>query len=331
MNDDFRTRLPVKEFPFALTHEDKLLCLGSCFAEHISQKLTYYKFQSLLNPFGIQYNPVSLSRSLIALLEEKRYTENDIFQHNHLWHSFDHHSHFSGTDPKQTLDTINEATRQGTAFLQRADFIILSLGSSFVYENKASEQVVANCHKLPGHLFHRRLLPLEEIQKYLDDTIKRISAHFPNIQFLLTVSPVRHIKDGLIDNQRSKSRLLLAAEWLCHHHKLVHYFPSYELLMDDLRDYRFYGEDLIHPSNMAINYIWKYFCQAFMEDSTLTLIAAVEKIKTAAAHRPFVPESQQHQQFLKKQLNSIQELESSYSFLDFKVEKQYFRQQIIEK
>ena len=328
---DFRTILPPPDFDFSLTHQDIILSMGSCFAEHIGQRMANYKFASILNPFGIMYNPVSISTALHHLLSGKDYQASDLFFHQELWHSFDHHGAFSNADQELMLSQINENVKRVGAMLKKMTCLIVTLGTANVYVHKNSDRVVANCHKLPGQDFYRKMLSPEDIVAQLGGVLSQIKKLSPKLNVLLTVSPVRHIRDGLVENNQSKARLLLAVEKMVGVYDWVHYFPAYELIIDDLRDYRFFNNDLVHPSDMAIDYVWEYFANAFFPVETKELNKSIEKIIRASQHRPFHAESSAHQIFLQKQLLQISGLEKAFPSLNFEKERHIFETQFISK
>ncbi|MEM1320947.1 MAG: GSCFA domain-containing protein [Bacteroidota bacterium] len=325
MNPTFRSLLPLHPLPFSVGHSDKILCMGSCFAQHIGRRLQAAKFDLRLNPFGILYNPASLQQGLRRLTTQQPFGHQDLFEHQGQWHSFAHHSHFSALSAEAALEKINDAYEQGQQQLQSAQLLILTWGSARVFRHLASYQIVGNCHKLPAQAFTHELLSVAAITESWTALLDQLRRYNPGLQVLLSISPVRHLRDGLIANQRSKATLLLAAAQLEAAYDFVHYFPAYELLLDDLRDYRFYAEDLAHPNQLAVNYIWEYFKKAALKEESLALLPQIERVQAAAAHRPFQPQSPQHQAFIAKQLARIAELEQQYNFLDFSPEKQQLR------
>ncbi len=317
----FRTTLVMPVFPFQLHHADQLVCLGSCFAEHIGRRLQSGKFYTELNPFGILYNPVSIAQAIGFLADQRQYAPEDLFLHNECWHSFDHHGAFSGLDAQETAFHINERVKQGGLALRKASTLIITLGSAHVFVLKSNGRIVANCHKLPGSDFDRRRLSVAETIAALSQAIERARQLNPALRVIFTVSPVRHIRDGLVENQRSKATLLLAAADLCSSLPEVYYFPAYELLTDDLRDYRFYESDLIHPNDMAIDYIWQYFHDACFDENTQNLLRRIHAITSAARHRPFFTQTKAHRDFVSRQLDAITELNDQYPELDFSEER----------
>jgi hypothetical protein len=324
----FRTSIPKVSYPFGFSHTLPILCLGSCFAENISQRLADHKFSTLVNPFGILYNPHSIGIALEYLIKGHSFSEKDLFSANGLWHSFDHHGHFSKPDPSAAIRNINKKIQEGSIFLKGTKRLVLTFGTSNVFIYKKTQQIVANCHKVPNQEFERTALSVEDILEKLQPVFQQLKSANPDLEILLTVSPVRHIRDGLIENQRSKARLVLVCEQLCKAFDFTHYFPSYEILMDDLRDYRFYAADMIHPDEVAIDYIWKYFSQCFFKEETIDLNSKISKIVNASWHRPFHPQSPAHQDFIVKQIRLIEQIQTRHNLLDFEKELVDLRSQL---
>lgn len=320
----FRTLISFKAPKTAIDYQDSLLSIGSCFAQNIGKKLAKYKFQTLSNPFGILYNPISICHTLECLIQEKKYTQVDIFQHQELWHSFDHHSQFSTPCAGETLRAINQASEQASVFIKKTNRLLITLGTAAVFFHKENKQIVANCHKLPAVSFERRRLGVVAMYERLYRTLQLLKKVLPELEVIMTVSPIRHIRDGLLENQRSKARLLLTIEQLEENLDFVHYFPAYEMLLDDLRDYRFYEADMIHPNQVAIDYVWEAFQQQYFKPQTQQILGQIQKIIAASEHRAFNPNTMAHQQFLKKQIEKIKHLEAQYNFLDFAKEKEKF-------
>ncbi len=326
----FTTPVPLQTMPFSIQHQDQILAIGSCFAQNIGIQLQYYKFNSLLNPFGILYNPASIYTCLSSLLSDYEFSDQDIFQHQGIWSSYFHHSSFSSLHQKEMLRQLNQSAKKAQQFLRTSNRLIVTLGTAYAYHHEAWNGIVANCHKLPQSTFIKKRLTVSEIVALFAPLFQQLKQAQVNLEILLTVSPIRHIKDGIIENQRSKAVLLLATEQLTQQLDFVHYFPAYEYMMDELRDYRFYAKDLVHPSEMAIEFIWEKFQDTFFDDTTRQLNLRIRKIKQAAAHCPLQPNSTEHQQFVVKQLEAIAALEQSYDFLDFSVDKNQFSKQLFQ-
>lgn len=325
----FRTEIPPLQPGVEIAHQHQLLCIGSCFAEHIGSRLEQLKFQALVNPFGIIFNPVSIVQVVKKLISETIYTEKDLFENLGLWHSYDHHGRFSHPDPSTTLQQINQALKDARQFLSNTDHLLLTLGTANVFVDKRTNTVVANCHKMPGQTFARHRLSVEEVATPLISILQKLKDMQPNLEAIVTVSPVRHLRDGLLENQRSKATLLLGLEAVSTALPFVHYFPSYEMVLDDLRDYRFYEKDLSHPNSVAIDYIWNYFENAFFTDKTKALCQRISQLSTAATHRPFHPTSEAHQTFLRKQLLILEILQKEFPSMDFTKEKEAFSRQLL--
>ncbi len=311
----FRTILEVPPSDVSISHHNRLLAIGSCFAEHIGARLQALQFDLQLNPFGILYNPYSIAYSIERLRAGTPYQAEDLFFHNDLWHSFDHHGKFNHPNSAQALEGINQALAQSTAALQVADRILLTLGTATIHLLRENGRIVANCHKVPATYFERRRMEVVEIADCISQACEALAKSKPELRIILTVSPVRHLRDGFIENQRSKATLLLAVEELLRRHTYMRYFPAYEILMDDLRDYRFYDTDMTHPSATAIDYIWEQFAGAFFKEDTRALVAAIQKINTALAHRPFHHNTPAHQAFLKKLRADMATLQMQHPFL----------------
>jgi len=300
--------------------------MGSCFSENMGQKLIDQKFNVDMNPFGILYNPESIGNSLRILLEKSVFTEADLFQDQGLWNSFSHHSRFSDTNPEVALEKINSRIQSSHNFLKKADFLMITLGTSWIYKLINSGQVVANCHKVSAAQFDRYRLKVNEIVDTYEALLEKLWAFNPNLKVIFTVSPIRHLKDGAIENQLSKSTLLLAIDHLISKFgdRGCYYFPSYEIMMDELRDYRFYAEDMIHLSPLAINYIFERFTKSMFTVESMEIATEVLKVRKAMEHRPVNPQTVEFRKFVKSSLVQIGQLSQRLPYLDFKLEKEYF-------
>lgn len=324
----FRSELEAPAYAFALYHPNAVLCIGSCFAEHIALRLEEGKLPVCLNPFGIVYNPVSIARQINCLVNPREYTVADLFFENDLWHSFDHHGVFSDPASDQVLSMINSSISKGAETLKKARLLIVTLGTAFVFELQPEGRIVANCHKAPANRFNRRRLSVEETERHLAGAFDAVFTINPDIQIVLTVSPVKHLRDGLIENQRSKACLLLAADTLSNRYENVHYFPAYEYVTDDLRDYRFYEADLAHPNKMAVDYVWEKFEDSLLAPATRQLFKRLNALQASIRHRPFNPDTPAHRLFVGKIQSAIEALESEFPFLDFSPEKANLQSQI---
>ena len=298
MKMKFKTEIQIPSFDFRIGHHDKIMMIGSCFAENISKRMLSAGFCVNTNPFGIMYNPGSIFKNIQTIISRKKYSTSDIFEYQGLYHSFDHHGKYSDISPENCIHTINKEVESAHTFLKQTSILVITFGTAFVYSLKSNNIIVSNCHKLPEKTFERKRLTVDEIVEDWSNLLKLLYDYNPGLKILFTVSPIRHWKDGAHENQLSKSTLLLAIDELIRNHKQCCYFPAYEFMMDDLRDYRFYADDMLHPSNLAIEYIWEKFSDTFFEKKTITLIDEWTKIKQALEHKPFNPDSEQYRAFL---------------------------------
>lgn len=317
----FRTEIQIPESSFGISHDDHVLCIGSCFAEHIGGRLSRLKFQTHLNPFGIVYNPLSLSKSLSRISEGKSFAEDELVENQGLWHSFSHHGHFSKPNKKATIDHINQALATSHDFLKKSNRLILTLGTAYVFSLRQTGASVSNCHKFPGDTFNRRRLEINEVSESLIEILSLLKKTNPELEVIVTVSPVRHLRDGLVENQKSKATLILGLEKVTKALPFVHYFPAFEIVLDDLRDYRFFDADMAHPNQQAVDYVWDHFFQTYFRERTKELCIRIDKIVTASEHRPLHPNSTPHQTFVEKQLSLAHQLEREFPQLNFEEEK----------
>lgn len=321
--------MPVKKLPVSISYDQHLMLIGSCFTEHIGNSLSELKFNVLQNPNGIIYDPISICKNLVSYIQLKKYTEHDIFERNGLWQSWQHHSKFSGPDKLHVLERINHHQESAHAFLQKADWLILTFGTSFSYrllDEKTGEtiQSVANCHKAPSTWFQKNLLSITEMVTAMDNCIHQLFHFNPKLKLLFTVSPVRHIKDGIVENNQSKARLIETIHHMVNKFDRLFYFPAYELVIDVLRDYRFYDEDLVHPNRQATQFVFDHFVKTCMDDRSIDLLKQVEAIVTARNHRPFQLGTIAHQQFLESFLNKTTKLQMDHPYLKLQQELDYF-------
>lgn len=321
---EFHLAFTPKPFPDKIAHPEPVFLAGSCFTEQMGAKLIAHKFLTLQNPNGILFNPVSIARSVKSYIENKIYKEEDLFYENGLWGSWDHHTRFSTTSAAATLQKINSSQIDAHRFLKNAGWAIITLGSAFVYEIE-NKRVVANCHKVPTDKFGKRLLSVTEISEVLKEMITQLKDFNPTMKIIFTISPVRHIRDGFVENNRSKATLINAVHEVIESRENTFYFPAYELIIDDLRDYRFYAEDMVHPNYAATNYVWEKFKEACIEPATLDLMKEINIINAAVSHKPFNPDSQAHKEFRKKNTEKIHALQQRYLYINFSKELEYFR------
>lgn len=315
---DFRTKTDFSVWDYRLRHSDKILVLGSCFAEHIGERLERMKFSTIVNPYGVLYNPLSIAEGLTRLLECRPFAEKELHEFpDGGWNTWLHHSRYSHPDRQTALTAINSSMAMASHQLTEANVLIITLGTAWVYRLGDTGEVVGNCHKVPEREFVRQRLQIEEITDKLAATLLGIRERNPQLRVLFTVSPVRHIKDGLHGNQLSKSVLLLAIDELCRMlPDMCHYFPAYEIVMDELRDYRFYAEDMAHPSKQAVDYVWECFVAQCIDSQAQEFMMQWEKVVRALEHRPFQPSSEQYQKFILQNIAKIAELKERYPYLE---------------
>ncbi len=320
----FQAHIAIKPLQPSISYHDKLLLIGSCFTEHIGNYLMDVKFNVLQNPNGILFDPMSVCSSLQSYINNKQYTAEDLVYLNEAWHSWQHHSRFSGIDKNDILNTINQSQQAAHTFLKQADWLVITLGSSFVYQLVDNLQPVANCHKAPSQTFQKHLCTIEETTKAFEVVLGQLFQFNPELKVLFTISPVRHLRDGVVDNNRSKARLIEAVHHLVNKFDKLYYFPAYELVVDVLRDYRFFDIDLAHPNYAATQFVLEHFAESCMNKDTQQLMDEIKKLVIARNHKPFNPTSNQHQQFLKNQLQKTKALKTRYSYLDLNKELIFF-------
>jgi hypothetical protein len=320
MKNNFRTSIEVNRWPFALSHNQKYLSIGSCFSEHIGEKLKASKFDILINPFGQQYNPAAIVSGLRSLMSERNYQSTDLVKQDGLLHSLEHHGSFSGAEEKEVLANMNRQRALATVQLRQAHTLFVTFGTAHVFRWEATGAIVSNCHKIAAAQFEQEILPPAEIIADWNLLLSELKHFNPSLNLVMTVSPVRYFAFGHYENSVSKAHLFTAIYALQKAWKNIHYFPAYELVIDDLRDYRFYNEDMLHPSAQAIDYVWQKLKTAACSADTLQLLDKIATIQQASFHRPRQPQSEQHLQFCAAQLQHISELENKFG-LDFSVEK----------
>ncbi|HYQ57646.1 MAG TPA: GSCFA domain-containing protein [Draconibacterium sp.] len=328
----FQTIVDVPQFSWKTGYKKLNLLMGSCFTEHIGSKLDELKYPVDINPFGILYNPLSVANGIQILLKERLFTAEDLVQHNGLWHSFSHHGRFSYSNQQKILDEINTRIHHSSAFLKQADFLFVTFGTAWIYRYKSTDKLVSNCHKIPASEFVRERLSVQQIVEVYHQLLTEIFRLNPAIKVVFTVSPIRHWKDGAVENQRSKAALILAIDELIRKFgtEQCGYFPSYEIVMDELRDYRFYAEDMLHVSDVAINHIWERFQEALIDAGSTELSKEVLKIRNAIKHRPINKNSMEYYKFLQNFLQKTEDLEKRHPYLNLMLEKEFFNIRIGE-
>ncbi|MFI5221846.1 MAG: GSCFA domain-containing protein [Bacteroidia bacterium] len=320
---NFKLDFDIKPPEKLISIRNNILLSGSCFAENIGNKLVENKWNTLINPHGILFNPESIYQSFRSIQDEKYFTAEELFEHHDLWHSWYHHGEFSGTDKTDTLSRINRSQKEAITGFKRTDCIIITFGSAFIYRHRENNEVVANCHKVPQKNFKRELLSVDEIVNKFGKLISSLK----NKQFIFTVSPVRYSKDGIAENNLGKAVLIQSVHEICKRHGNAYYFPAYEIVIDELRDYRWFKEDLCHPNRQAIEYVWERFSNTCFDEETKKIGDELNEILTAKEHRPLNPGSELHQNFLENYLKKTEAAQQKYPFLNLSEELGYFGNQ----
>lgn len=316
----FKLEFNIPKSPIKINLRDSILLIGSCFSDEIGNRLNDNKLTGLSNPFGTIYNPYSIFK----LLKNESETSN-VIESQGVYYHWDAHGEISGLNETETTSLFEKRNNETQNFLKNCKWLIITLGTTIVYENEM-RNIVANCHKVAAKKFKKRFLNQEEIIQEYANLHSYLHDINPNLNIVFTVSPVRHIRDGLIENNRSKAILIDAIHSINAKHSNTSYFPSYEIVMDELRDYRFFKTDRIHPTEEAIEYVWEQFMKTYFDEDTINFIKQWSKLKAAIYHQPFQPESSSHQTFLKTTLNKLQNLNEK---ADLSVEIAHVRKQII--
>jgi hypothetical protein len=322
--DTFRTSIKIEPPKIHITHKDTILFLGSCFSGNIGDRMDSMKFKCMANPFGVLFNPSSIAESVRFLTQEKYFTQNDLMYSGGLWFSLHHHGSFSHPDPEACLNKINEQVKRGAHILKEANIISITFGTSWIYRYKKTGKIVANCHKLPESDFDRLSLSPTEIAEEYSTLIKSLQKAAPELSIIFTISPVRHLRDGMEGNQLSKAILHMAINQILEENVNCFYFPAFEIMMDDLRDYRFYERDLVHPNEQAVDYIWDCFTKAYMNESTKEVMVDLERLNSSIKHRPLHPGGTEFKSFCEAQIKFIRELKIKYPYLSLDTEEAHF-------
>jgi hypothetical protein len=308
-----------------ISHKEALLMLGSCFSEHIGRRLSDLKFNLHSNPFGIMFNPESMRMMLDRMMEKRQFKDEDVFEKDGQWFCFEAHSSISANTKAGLLNTLNAIIGEWSRKLKTADFLSITFGSAFAYERKDNKQIVANCHKLPQALFNKVLIEPQYLIASYKTLLEKLKQFNPSLNILFTVSPVKHLRDGVEENSLSKAILLQAVHGLVKTFDHCFYFPAYELVTDDLRDYRFYKEDMAHPNEQAIDYVWQKFINVYFNEETCLLCEQLEQISQAMKHRFFHENSETTMNFKKKFHDKCLLFQSHYPFVDLSAELDYFK------
>lgn len=314
---EFRTKVEIEAVRDRVDYDSRICMLGSCFAENIGQRLKYYRFRTELNPCGIVYNPMSVANVLKLVLAKYRFTERDLLYNTDKWVSLYHHGCFSAPTKELCLEHINERLGRAADGFEKTDLLLMTFGTAWVYRYKERGMIVANCHRFPAGDFERFCLTPEEIVGVYRPLIRQLREVNPKLRIVFTVSPIRHWKDGAHGNQLSKAVLLLAIDKLVQEFPDVYYFPAYEIVMDELRDYRFYGEDMLHISSLAVEYIWEKFKGTWISPAIEPLMKRVDKLNKSLAHRPFSPENDAYRKFQQQLRQEIETLQQMNQNIDF--------------
>jgi len=312
-----QTQIPLEKQEPTIGYNSKLVLLGSCFAENMAEKLSYYKFQNEVNPLGVLFHPVAILDLLTRAHQNTPYKERDVFFSNGCWQSFRAHSRLNSTSQAEILERLNTALKLTQNQLQNASHVIITFGTAWVYEHIESKTTVANCHKQPQKEFKKSILSIDQLQETFESICSVLKSFNPEVSVVFSISPVRHLKDGFVENNQSKAHLMAALHAVINTTENTHYFPSYELLMDELRDYRFYKEDMVHPNPIAINYIWKKFQSIWINTEVNPIMQEVNQLQKGFAHKPFNPLATEHTLFLSALAKKAQALESQFPFMKF--------------
>ncbi len=321
---EFRLPLDPSQINPKIKITDRIMLMGSCFTEHMTSKLNQVKFNTLQNPNGILFNPISIAKALNYYIDSSYIDDSSLFELNTLWNHWDFHSSLSQPTSLEALGKINNQINTGHHFLKDANWLIITFGSAFIYQLSNAE-IVANCHKAPADLFTKKMLSIDDVVNSYTTLISRIRVFNPGLKIMFTVSPVRHLKEGFVENNRSKSVLLLSIEKIVSLLPDCFYFPSYELVIDDLRDYRFYAEDMVHPNYLATNYVWEKFSTSCIDGKSREIFKDIEQIHNALRHRPMHPNSLEHKKFREKTYISIKSLSDRFPELNWNEELLFFK------
>jgi len=321
---ELRTTFNIPPSGSRITYNDPALFIGSCFATAIGRQFEAGRMPVMINPAGTVYNPVSVCNTLDAITRGRKYDKSDLFNNEGTWISFDHYTDFSSADPEEVLEKINRRSSEAYEFISGARFLFVTFGTARVFRWTRSGKIVSNCHKIPASAFTYELLTVDGIAALWEEQLDKLKALFPSLKVIFTISPVRHWKDGAHGNQVSKSVLFLAVEKLLEHPSRPEYFPAYELVIDDLRDYRFYENDMLHISGLAIDYIWNAFSNCYFENSTLNLWQEINKISKAVSHRIQTESPEQIRKFAENIIFRIDTLTSKNPAINLLNEREYF-------
>jgi hypothetical protein len=321
---ELRTTIKTEPSPVKITYDDRVMLIGSCFASAIGQQMEMGRLPVMINPAGTVFNPVSVCNTINDIIAGRIYSIDDLYCHEGTYLSLSHSTDFSSDDAEKVIEKINRKSKEASEFLVSTKLLFITFGTARVYRWRKSGQIVSNCHKIPAKEFNNELLTVRNITDQWINLLDRLKSQFPDLKIVFTISPVRHWKDGAHGNQVSKSVLFLAVENLLDHSMSLQYFPAYELLMDDLRDYRYYSDDMLHPSSSAIDYIWEAFCVSFMDNRTIAAWREVVKITSACNHRLNTRSMSKIKDFAARMLDQISDTETKIPSIDLSNERSYF-------
>lgn len=324
MNNSFRTEINISHNSIEITHKDSFMLIGSCFAEEIGKKLQMGGFVVNINPFGILFNPQSIVNCLNRIVNRQYFVEDELDFFNNQWFSFLHHGSFAHEDKNTCLRQINQQIDDSFTYLSTTNYLVLTLGSAYAYWHKEKKYIVSNCHKLPQQYFNRILLDVQTIEENLKAVLCQVKKINKQICIILTISPIRYVKYNLEENMLSKSILKVATHHIINQDEQVQYFPSYEIMMDDLRDYRFYQTDMIHPNETAVNYIWSKFSQHYFSVQTQQIVDLIQEINRGKQHIIKNTNQEELQKFQQAMLKKIEQVKLLAPYLSLDIEEQYF-------
>ena len=313
---EFRTTVKTGENRSWLHHSDSVVLLGSCFSDNMGGKMHGALINALVNPMGTLYNPMSIASGVQRLIECRPMAGQELFMQSGVWNSYDFHSRYSLPDKQVTLDRMNQRIELGHKTLRQAQLLTITLGTAIVYRLRSTGQVVANCHKVPQHEFERKMASVPEMAQVLDGMLTALHQFNPNLRIIFTVSPIRHIADGLDVNSLSKASLRVAIQnAIVSHQEYCDYFPAYEIMLDDLRDYRFYTSDMVHPSDVAVEYIWQAFQATYLDDRSALAVARCERVHKRLQHRPMSANRETFERFNNDTASVVRNLIKEYPYL----------------
>ncbi|HZW62465.1 MAG TPA: GSCFA domain-containing protein [Flavobacteriaceae bacterium] len=313
-----QTQIPLEpQMQNRIDYFSRILLFGSCFTENMGSKVNYFKFQNLQNPLGILFHPIAIENLISRTITANTFKENDVFFHNEQWHSFEAHSSLSSINKHKLIECLNKRTQETAIALDQATHVVITLGTAWVYKHLETNKIVANCHKVPQKHFAKVLLSVEEVNASLKNTIALLRNANPQCTIIFTVSPVRHLKDGFVENTQSKAHLLTAIHQTIKPEDKLCYFPSYEIMMDELRDYRFYKEDMLHPNQIAVDYIWQHFVNVWFDPKTHETMQQVDTVQKGLQHKPFNTQTKAHKVFLDTLRAQKEALNACYPHITF--------------